>query len=76
MSEHKFEVRTPVRCGDTTCAVRPSDFCPHLGSKRFGTQMHCTLFDERIYEHTGGEKAGWAARCTMCLKAEQKSYGE
>jgi hypothetical protein len=49
--------------GDTTCAKEPGKFCRFFGTKNFGTQPVCMLFDdEPLYE-----KDGWIQRARICM---------
>lgn len=53
--------------GETTCAVEPGKFCRFAGSRKFGSEYVCLLFNARLYDQDG-----WLTRCTECLK-EAKS---
>lgn len=50
--------------GETTCAIKPGDFCFFFWTKRFGTQPYCHLYEQELYEEDG-----WVQRCDQCLSS-------
>lgn len=60
-----------VECGETTCASEPGKFCRFVGSKHFGTQPICMLYNEPIND----DLAGWLGRGEKCM-AELKGRNE
>lgn len=66
----KRELRIPIECGDRTCASAPGEFCAYSGTRRFGTEVVCLLFNV-AKEHLDVE-GGWTMRCKECLELELK----
>ena len=60
-----------IDCGDHTCASESGKWCEHIGNRRAGTIMICTLFaDGRDVTTDLADKDGWIQRCDACKKAE------
>jgi hypothetical protein len=59
-------VSLSFQCGELTCASEPGKFCRFIGSKSFGTQPTCTLFNVKLFDPNG-----WVLRCRECLQLEE-----
>ena len=65
-------LRIEVNCGETTCAVRPGEFCAYAGSTHFGQRWVCRLFPSDTGSYTTlGTINGWLQRCQACLDAAE-----
>jgi hypothetical protein len=68
-------LKIEIKCGDTTCASEPGEFCKFFSTIRFGTVPVCRLFPSRDDSLTelktsGDDQSGWVLRCEACLKQE------
>jgi hypothetical protein len=64
----KVVIETHIECGERTCATEPGKFCHKLGTKKFGSQPWCMLFDEQLFEQDG-----WVQRCKQCVEAGKEA---
>lgn len=64
MKTIKLEVQ--IECGETTCAIETGKFCGYFGSRKFGQEHVCTLFNKQLFKTVGPDK--WVARCPECLE--------
>lgn len=51
-----------IKCGKRTCASKPGEFCQFIGSKKFGQQHVCMLFDCELFGDSG-----WLMRDEQCM---------
>lgn len=56
-----------IEHGEKTCASEPGKFCRFAGSKSFGTDPWCTLFNTRLRD-----KDGWLQRAPECLETAKE----
>ena len=75
----KRKLAIEIECLGTLCAtsVAGGRWCPHLGSKRFGTVFLCRLLPSgdkpyTVLTDTNGDGTGWLQRCQACLSAEDR----
>jgi hypothetical protein len=68
----KRKLRVYIDSGFETCARAPGEFCPFMGTIKFGLVPICRLFPSRDATHTVlYEKDGWVQRCPACKQAEK-----
>lgn len=55
------------KAGEKTCASKPGVFCKWLGTKNFGQEWTCMLFNKDF-----APTMEWLPRFQECLDAEEK----
>lgn len=71
----KVRIEYDLNCGETSCYKERGDPCQFLSSRRFGTELCCSLFMENDNKHGIRPKTieacetGWVQRLPECVSA-------